>query len=126
MMAGADLRSRGAGWPLAILLLVALLARGLALWAAADAKPVIHLLPALPDAWPHGEIRGWRARGGWSVDMNWRDGELVEAVLHSRLARPVKVCYGAKTVDLKGTEDREYRLDASLRQMRSSPVGVPK
>ena len=48
----------------------------------------IHLLPALPKAWPAGHVKGLRARGGFEVEMTWRDGRLVEAVIHSRLGRP--------------------------------------
>lgn len=36
----------------------------------------IHLLPALPRAWPTGEVRGLRARGRCTIDMQWRDGNL--------------------------------------------------
>lgn len=43
----------------------------------------IHLLPALPAAWHTGEVRGLRARGGVTVDMTWRNGKLVQAVLTS-------------------------------------------
>jgi alpha-L-fucosidase 2 len=39
----------------------------------------IELLPALPEAWPSGAVRGLRARGGFTVDMAWAEGELTEA-----------------------------------------------
>ncbi len=41
----------------------------------------IDLLPALPAAWPSGEVRGLRARGGVEVDIWWEDHQLVRAVL---------------------------------------------
>ena len=44
---------------------------------------VIRLLSALPAAWPEGRARGLRARGGFTVDLAWRDRTLVEAAVHS-------------------------------------------
>ncbi len=44
----------------------------------------IKLLPALPtDRWPNGRVRGLRARGDYTVDIRWQNGELLEAVIHA-------------------------------------------
>ncbi len=51
----------------------------------------IHLLPALPAAWPAGSVRGWRARGGVTVDMDWAGGRLTYAKLTSAQGANVKV-----------------------------------
>ncbi|HEY5824145.1 MAG TPA: glycoside hydrolase family 95 protein, partial [Cyclobacteriaceae bacterium] len=59
----------------------------------------IHLLPALPDAWANGNIKGLRARGGFEVNLDWATGKLKTASLKSltgsicsiRSATPFKV-----------------------------------
>jgi len=62
----------------------------------------IHLLPALPDAWPEGEVTGLRARGGFEVDIRWKRGALTGAVIRSdygmpcavQTSQPVEICQG--------------------------------
>jgi alpha-L-fucosidase 2 len=54
-------------------------------------RGTLHLLPALPAAWPEGQLRGVRARGGLTVDLTWRDHALVEATITSSVAQRVAV-----------------------------------
>jgi alpha-L-fucosidase 2 len=37
----------------------------------------LHFLPALPSLWPDGKITGLRARGGYSINIEWREGQLL-------------------------------------------------
>ncbi|GGY60489.1 glycoside hydrolase family 95 protein [Pseudoduganella albidiflava] len=64
----------------------------------------LHLLPALPAAWRSGSVTGLRGRGGYEVDMTWRDGRLTSATVKAKPGNgtgTVRVRTGAKTVILK-------------------------
>ncbi len=60
----------------------------------------VELLPALPKAWPTGKVTGLRARGGFEVDIEWKDGKLVAATVRSQAGRPCRLRYGQVTAEL--------------------------
>jgi alpha-L-fucosidase 2 len=72
----------------------------------------IHLLPALPDAWPNGQVKGLRARGNYRVDLVWRDGALARAAIHAESGGLCQVRYqdrlasfelaAGETIDING------------------------
>lgn len=61
----------------------------------------VHILPALPDVWIKGEIRGLRARGGITVDIKWEDNKLTAATFVADQDMRVKVRYRNKTKHLR-------------------------
>jgi alpha-L-fucosidase 2 len=75
----------------------------------------IHLLPALPKAWPSGQVSGLCARGGFEVDMSWDDGRLTKAVIHSKSGLPCRVVCGDNTWELNTTAGKSYPLTLAQR-----------
>jgi alpha-L-fucosidase 2 len=61
----------------------------------------IRLLPALPQAWKNGAVKGLVARGGITFDMAWKEGKLLKVTLSSQKDQKVKLLY----------QNQEYLLD---------------
>jgi alpha-L-fucosidase 2 len=63
---------------------------------ADDGSTLLHVLPALPKAWPTGKVTGLKARGGATIDIAWKDGKLSElSVQWPR--KPMTIMYGNAT-----------------------------
>jgi alpha-L-fucosidase 2 len=60
----------------------------------------IELLPALPAAWPNGSVKGLRARGGFEIDIDWKDGKLDRATIHSITGTSCRIRYRDKVMPL--------------------------
>ena len=81
----------------------------------------IHLLPALPKAWPDGSVEGLRARGGFAVDIVWRDGKLSSATIHSVGGTECKVRYAETVAALRFQRGSAKLLDAKLELLTDKP-----
>ncbi len=75
----------------------------------------IHLLPALPDTWPAGEIKGLCARGGFVVDVEWENQSLSQVKILSKAGRDCKVRYRNKVIEMKTRKGVLYVLNEHLK-----------
>ena len=75
---------------------------------------ILDLLPALPKEWPTGSVTGLCARGGFVVDLDWKDGALTRAVIHSKLGNPCLVRCGEHEIKLQTDEGGQYVFDSKL------------
>ena len=62
----------------------------------------LRLLPALPPAWNTGSVRGLRARGGYTVDLSWKNGALSETVVKADSDGTLKLADGRSFAHKKG------------------------
>ncbi len=69
---------------------------------------LLQLLPALPNAWPTGEVKGLRARGGFVVDMNWRNGKLKIFKIKSLQGNYLKIVYQGKMIEKQTNQGKTY------------------
>ena len=69
----------------------------------------LHVLPALPPAWPAGTVRGLRGRGGHTVDVTWSSGGATEILLR---------------YDRDGTVDVRARMFAGTYEVADTTTGA--
>jgi alpha-L-fucosidase 2 len=78
----------------------------------------IELLPALPKAWKNGKVKGLKARGGFELDIEWKDGLLVNATVHSEKGQKFLAKYKAIKKDIDTKSGKVYSLDGELKLIR--------
>jgi len=74
----------------------------------------IDLLPALPQRWADGQVRGLRARGGFEVDLAWRAGALTSARVRAVTGTVARIRYRDRTLDLELVTGTERDVAADL------------
>ncbi|MEI7900360.1 MAG: glycoside hydrolase N-terminal domain-containing protein, partial [bacterium] len=70
-----------------------------------EAAYLINLLPALPKAWPTGSVKGLRARGGFAVDIEWKDGKVTNYRIASSQPREVRVRVNGEVITVKSVRN---------------------
>jgi alpha-L-fucosidase 2 len=106
-------------------------AAGLAEMLLQSHENELSLLPALPPQWASGTVRGLRSRGGYTVDLQWRDGRLTQSDIHAtrdgtcrvRAGGPVWIMLNGKAVESRAAAEgvvtfaaaagKTYRLTAA-------------
>lgn len=78
----------------------------------------LHFLPALPAAWPQGQVSGLRARGGFVVDFSWRKGRLEGALITATANGLCTVLHGAGSYAVTDEEGRSVRTTTVGHRLR--------
>jgi len=72
---------------------------------------MIRLLPALPKAWENGSVKGLKARGDYTIDMTWADGELKTCRIHAGKNGKVMVYYDGSEMDLDLEKGQSFEIE---------------
>jgi alpha-L-fucosidase 2 len=83
----------------------------------------LNLLPALPKQWSTGHFKGLRGRGGFSVNLSWKEGQIDRAEIKSLLGKPCRVRFGKTVKTLSTRAGQTYLLRGP--QLSGSP-GEPR
>jgi alpha-L-fucosidase 2 len=73
----------------------------------------ISLLPALPPTWKDGSVSGLRARGGFEINIEWKDGKLTKSLIKSLLGNPCVVRVNGKTTNYTPAKGETIAIQGS-------------
>ena len=70
----------------------------------------LHILPALPQAWENGNVKGLLARGGFETDIFWENGELKKLIVKSNAGEECNLLYKGAKLSFKTKKGRSYSI----------------
>jgi len=76
----------------------------------------LHLLPALPEAWRSGAVTGLRARGGFIVDVAWKEGKLTRAKVGSATGGEAAIRLGSQVKRVRVAADEVRVIEGDFFQ----------
>ncbi|GHU79340.1 hypothetical protein FACS1894145_3270 [Bacteroidia bacterium] len=77
----------------------------------------LFLLPSLPGAFPNGSVKGIRARGGFTIDLSWKDGKLTEARILSGLEGKLHLRTHNKNVTFNTKKGEIVTVNGDLKKL---------
>jgi alpha-L-fucosidase 2 len=84
-----------------------------------DGSYELELLPSLPQAMAeNGSVKGLRARGGFVVDISWKNGQLLEARIESLNGERLNLRNGEKHVSMKTKKGQVIRVNSELKILK--------
>ena len=94
---------------------------------------ILHLLPALPSAWPSGKVTGLKARGGFEIDLAWAGGKLTRATVRSKLGgilrlrtyEPVSIANSKATVAIGPNPNPFFAIVDAGKPIVTQPATLP-
>ncbi|WP_020529757.1 glycoside hydrolase family 95 protein [Flexithrix dorotheae] len=81
-----------------------------------DGSYEIELLPSLPSALPNGNVKGICARGGFVVDLEWKDSKITEVIIHSKNGGLLHVNTDSNEYDQQTKTGEVIKLNANLQK----------
>jgi alpha-L-fucosidase 2 len=70
----------------------------------------IYLLPALPDAWKNGSIKGICARGGFEISIEWKNNKLTTMSILAKTSKKITLVYGDTKKDITLKKGKETKV----------------
>lgn len=77
----------------------------------------LEILPALPEEWENGYIKGLKARGGHTVEIEWQEGRLSFLRVFVGFRKQFKIKYKDKTIDVFAKDKEELKFDGDLNEV---------
>jgi alpha-L-fucosidase 2 len=74
----------------------------------------LHILPALPEAWPEGSMKGLKARGNFEVNISWKEGDLARLDIISYSGAPLKIRYRDQVIEFTSEKGERYYFNKNL------------